>query len=217
MPSLRLSDQEASDLAAYLATQRDAEWEKRPAPAAVEAKIRDLAVEAVRATGTSREAPEDHVAKMTPEQRLLKVGERALTRYACYGCHDIAGTEKKERIGTELGGSEGWGSKDVDRLDFGLLQDPKAVATYAKDWKTDMIAERPEGGRALPKRKPEWAWLKLRNPCVYDAGVTKKPEEKLVMPNFGFSDDEADAVVTFLLSLQKVEIPASRRRIRDSR
>jgi cytochrome c551/c552 len=157
------------------------------------------------------------VEKQSLKERLLTVGNRAANRYACFACHEIKGMENKERIGTELGGGEGWGSKDVDRLDFGLMRDPKAVETYAKDWNTGIIPERPEGGRFLPKRKPEWAWLKLMNPRVYDAGMTKQPGEKLVMPNFHFAPAEADAVVTFLLSLQRVEIPASRRRIHDSR
>src|SRR5688572_23373039 len=154
---------------------------------------------------------------MSLKERLLTVGTRAANRYACFACHEIKGMESKERIGTELGGGEGWGSKDVDRLDFGHMRDPKAVETYAKEWNTGIIPERPEGGRFLPKRKPEWAKLKLMNPRVFDAGMTKQPDEKLVMPNFHLSSDEADAVVTFLLSLQRVEIPASRRRIHDSR
>jgi mono/diheme cytochrome c family protein len=217
MPSLRLSDQEAADLAAYLASLRNPAWESVAPVASSDDVIRDIAIEAVRAKAKAGEDPAAIVDKLTREQRLLRIGNRAVERYACFACHDIKGFENAERIGTELGGGEGWGSKDVDRLDFGLMQDPKSVETYAKEWNTGIIPERPEGGRALPHRKPEWAWLKLKNPRVYDAGVTKQPHEKLVMPNFGLSDEEADAVVTFLLSLQKVEIPASRRRIRDSR
>jgi mono/diheme cytochrome c family protein len=216
MPSLRLSDQEAADIAAYLASLRSPEWEKDVPVPASEAAVRDLAVEAVRATSKSAESPESIVEKMSFQERLRTVGERAATRYACFACHDIKGRENAERIGTELGGGEGWGSKDVDRLDFGLMQDPRAVETY-RSWNTDVIPERPGGGRFLPKRKPEWAWLKLKNPRVFDAGVTKLPHEKLVMPNFFLADDEADALVTFLLSLQRVDIPASRRRIHDSR
>jgi cbb3-type cytochrome oxidase cytochrome c subunit len=216
MPSLRLTDQEAADIAAYLGTLRNTDWEKDVPPPASEAAVRDLAVEAVRATARPGEDPEAIVKAASPRERLLMVGRRALARYACFGCHEIRGYESAERIGTELGGSEGWGSKDVDRLDFGMMEDRKAVETY-RDWNTGIIAERPDGARALPHRKPEWAWLKLKNPRVYDAGVTRQPHEKLVMPNFHFTDDEASSVVCFLLSLQRGEVPASKRRLRDSR
>jgi cytochrome c553 len=217
MPSLRLSDQQAADIAAYLVSLRDPAWEKdEPAPP-VEAAVRDAALEAARAWARPGQDPEKSVRDATPGERLLMVGRRAIERYACFGCHEIQGYENKERIGTELGGSEGWGSKDVDRLDFGVMEDPVAVETFG-DWNAGItIPERPEGGRALPHRKPEWAWLKLKNPRVFDAGVTKQPHEKLVMPNFGFTDEKADAVVCFLLSLQKGEVPATKRPVRDSR
>ena len=206
MPSLRLSDQEAADVAAYLASLRDPAWEKDAPPPVSEAEVRHLAVEAVRATAKPGEDPEAIVRDASPRDRLLMVGRRAVKRYACFACHDMKGYMLEERIGTELGGGEGWGSKDVDRLDFGLMEDRRSVETF-REW----------GAKLLPHRKPDWAWLKLKNPRVFDAGVTKQPHEKLVMPNFHFTDEEADAVVTFLLSLQRGEVPAAKRRLRDSR
>jgi mono/diheme cytochrome c family protein len=216
MPDLRLSDQQAADIAAYLASLRDEAWEKAVPEPFVEGVVRDLAVEAQRAWVRPGQDPEKIVEAATPEQRLLMVGERAMQRYACFGCHEVKGYENRERIGTELGGSEGWGSKDVDRLDFGLLEDPKAVKTYAA-WGTDKIGPRPEGDPALPHRKPEWARLKLLSPRIFDAGVTKQPHEKLLMPNFSFTEEQADAVTCFLLSLQKGEVPAAKRPVRDAR
>jgi cytochrome c553 len=210
MPDLRLTDAQAADVAAYLATLRDEAWEKKAPPPLVEAAVRDLAVEAVRAKAQKDEDPVRVVEAMTARDRLMAVGRRAVEKYACFACHEVKGFEKAERIGTELGGSEGWGHKDVDRLDFGLLMDPHAVKTY-EAWGTDAVPLRPDGSRALPKRRHEWARTKLLNPRIFDAGVTKQPHEKLVMPNFGFTPEEADDVVTFLLSLQKGEIAPSRR------
>ena len=208
MPNLRLTEQQAADLAAYLATLRDEKWEKEETPPPVEeAFVKKLAFEAVRIAGKKgEENPAAVVEKMTMEERLRRIGERAIGKYACFSCHDIQGFDGKERIGTELGGGEGWGSKDVDRLDFGVMEDPKAVATFSS-W----------GAKWLPHRKAEWAFLKLKNPRIFDAGITKQPHEKLLMPNFDFTDDEADAVVTFLLSLQRGEVPGSKRRLRDAR
>lgn len=203
MPSLRLTEQEGADIAAYLASLRDPAWEaERPAPAN-EAMVKDLALEAARVLAKPGQDPAALVAAASPRERLRMVGQRAMTRYSCFGCHAVKGFEKADRIGTQLGGNEGWGSKDVDRLDFGLLKDPKAVKTFA-DW----------GTKLLPHRAPEWARMKLLNPRVFDAGLTKQPHEKLVMPDFHFTEDEAEAVVTYLLSLRVGEIHPSKRPVR---
>ncbi len=216
MPELRLTVPEAADIAAYLAGLRDPAWEAETPPPVNEAMVRDLALEAARATAKPGEDPGALVAKADLRERLRMVGRRAVTRYSCFGCHEIKGFEVADRIGTQLGGNEGWGSKDVDRLDFGQMEDREAVETF-KDWGTGLIAERPGGDRALPHRKPEWARLKLLNPRVFDAGLTKQPHEKLLMPNFGFSEEDATDAVTFLLSLQRGEVPASKRPARGPR
>ena len=90
--------------------------------------------------------------------------EKIATVVQDLGGATISDTEETaDRIGTELGGGEAWGSKDVDRLDFGKLEDPAAVKTYEKAW----------GAKLLPHRKPEWVRMKLLNPRVFDAGMTK--------------------------------------------
>jgi len=204
MPSLRLTVQEAADVAAYLASLRDREWEAETPPPVNEAMVRDLALEAAAVFARpGGDTPARMVEKADLRERLRMVGKRAITRYSCFGCHEIRGFERADRIGTQLGGNEGWGSKDVDRLDFGVMEDPRAVETYAS-W----------GARLLPHRKPEWAMLKLLNPRVYDAGLTKKPLEKLLMPDFHFTERQAEAVVTYLMSLQVDEISPKRRPVR---
>src|SRR5439155_1367023 len=72
MPNLRLSDDEARAITAYLVTL----GEKKPAPA-------DLAV---------RLADPANVA----------AGEKLVRKYGCAGCHDIPGMERESRIGVEL-------------------------------------------------------------------------------------------------------------------
>ena len=200
MPSLRLTDAEARDVAAYLASLRDGAWEAEAVPAVSDGMVRDLALEAARLQAAPGQDPAALVDGADLRGRLRMIGKRAVAKYSCFGCHEIKDFEKADRIGTQLGGNEGWGSKDVDRLDFGLMEDPKAVETFA-DW----------GAALLPHRKPEWARLKLLNPRIYDAGVTKQPHEKLLMPDFHFTPEEADAVVTYLMSLQVGEISAKKR------
>src|SRR5439155_288323 len=86
MPSLRLADDETRAITAYLATL----GEKRPAPAALEARLADPA---------SAEA-----------------GEKLVRKYGCAGCHDIPGMENESRIGVEL---SAFGSKTREELFFG--------------------------------------------------------------------------------------------------
>ncbi|MGH7852598.1 MAG: c-type cytochrome, partial [Candidatus Binatia bacterium] len=72
MPSLRLSDDEAGAITAYLMTLG-----AKPDPTAgIEEKLADPA--------------------------NIKRGESLVRRWGCFGCHDIKGMEKESRIGAEL-------------------------------------------------------------------------------------------------------------------
>jgi mono/diheme cytochrome c family protein/predicted nucleic acid-binding Zn-ribbon protein len=72
MPSLRLSDDEASAITAYLMTLGT----KSDQMAGIEEKFADPA--------------------------NIKRGESLVRRWGCFGCHDIKGMEKESRIGAEL-------------------------------------------------------------------------------------------------------------------
>src|SRR5438552_1243385 len=71
MPSLRLSDDEARAITAYLVTLGT----KRPAPDALETRLTDVANAAA--------------------------GEKLVRKYGCAGCHDVPGMENESRIGVE--------------------------------------------------------------------------------------------------------------------
>lgn len=47
------------------------------------------------------------------QMKLNYVGRRTISRYGCYGCHDIAGFESSRPIGTAL---QDWGRKDTSKL-----------------------------------------------------------------------------------------------------
>lgn len=49
------------------------------------------------------------------ERKLVYLGRRTISRYGCYGCHDIPGFEKARPIGTAL---QDWGRKDTSKLAF---------------------------------------------------------------------------------------------------
>ena len=72
MPSLRLSDDEALALTAYLMT-----------------------------LGTKPEPDAEIVARLEEPANIAR-GEKLVRKYGCAGCHDIPGMEKESRIGVEL-------------------------------------------------------------------------------------------------------------------
>lgn len=97
MPNLRLSKQEAAALTAFLMAQNDPAWESTeqaqqlPPP---EAGVRDqLVLEHLEASLSLRESAERFEA-LEDRERTLYLGERALIRHGCHGCHKIPGFEE---------------------------------------------------------------------------------------------------------------------------
>jgi mono/diheme cytochrome c family protein len=72
MPSLRLSDQEATAITSYLMT-----------------------------LGNKTEPVAD-IDQRLADAKNIKRGEGLVRKYGCFGCHDIQGMEKESRIGVEL-------------------------------------------------------------------------------------------------------------------
>lgn len=114
------------------------------------------------------------------KKELLYIGYTGIFRQGCFGCHQILGFSKAPKIGAELTGSNAIGSKEVEKLDFGYVEIPKT----------------------------RWAWLyqKLKDPRIFDKNRILHYDEKLKMPNFHFTEEEIESVVTFLLGLTNEEI-----------
>ncbi len=185
MPDLRLTDQEAADVTAYLMSLKGAPAD--PPPRLDEPLLDALAQESLRARLTAAQARERSAAMGTKEKKLY-VGENLVARYGCFGCHNIAGFEQTLPIGVELSNE---GTKLITRLDFGFVE--------------------------IPHTKPAWFHQKMRDPRIFDTGKVKMPQEKLKMPDFGFTDEEAGAMVTLILSMQKDVLPADSHRVLDER
>ena len=146
MPSLRLSIEEARDIASYLMTR----------------KHDNVAYAA---------------ADYLEDPQLKSRGQFLVRYYGCAGCHEIAGLEEEQRIGTELTKE---GSKPLERLDFALL----GHEAEDQGWYTHK----------------GFFEHKLQNPAVYDTGKEKPNKyDRLKMPNFNLSKPEIDQVATFLL------------------
>ncbi len=178
MPNLRLTESEAADITTYLMSLKKDAFMARPRPA-LDAALRDtIAREYLLAQNTVNRANE-MLAAMDDRQRTLFLGEKTIGRYGCFGCHNVSGFEKASPIGVELTEE---GSKLVERLDFGYEHD-------------------------IPHTLPGWLHRKLMEPRVFDRAKEKKPDEMLRMPKFHFTTEEADAIVTAVLSLTKEQIP----------
>jgi cbb3-type cytochrome oxidase cytochrome c subunit len=180
MPSLRLSDQEAADAAAYLATLKNPEFEARPLPdvtgAPAQQMLETVTYEYLRKEMRTDEA-RARLAAMDPAARYEYLGGKLISRYGCFGCHaGVPGYENAQRIGTEL---TTWASKLMTQLDFGLVH--------------------------LPHTKHDWLKNKLMNPRIYDEGKveTKDPQDLFKMPNFQLTEAETDLIMTVVLGFQR--------------
>ncbi len=181
MPSLRLTDDEAANVAAYLASLKNDEWEKKPLPEIDQGALDDVTLELLRTNSTDIEAREKLKA-MNPDQKNLFAGERLISRYGCFGCHNVPGFEKAQPIGTELTEA---GSKLISQLDFGFLP--------------------------IEHSRRAWYEQKLKDPRVFDVGRVKRPEELLKMPNFKFGEKDVEAISGVLVSMVKDPVPLEMR------
>ncbi len=154
MPSLRLSIEEARDIASYLMTRK-------------------------------HEGATYAAAGYLDDPKLKARGLFLVRYYGCAACHEIAGLEEEQRIGTELTKE---GSKPIERLDFALL----GHEAEREGWYTHK----------------GFFEHKLENPAVYDQGKEKPNKlDRLKMPNFNLSKPEIDQVTTFLLGSVDSALP----------
>jgi cytochrome c551/c552 len=153
-------------------------------------------------------------------RKLIYVGRRTISRYGCYGCHDIPGFETARPIGTAL---QDWGRKDTSKLAFEHIHEflhhhgePDGSSTIDRLERAVHKAE--HGNAGVPEQDLDEAyflesmnhhgragflWQKLRQPRSYDymKTETKGWDERLRMPKFPLQSEEIEAVATFVLGL----------------
>jgi cbb3-type cytochrome oxidase cytochrome c subunit/mono/diheme cytochrome c family protein len=194
MPNMKLSDQEAIDVTAYLLSLRDPEWESKAAPAASEKWLHEeITYYLKRVYGLQAEAEYN---KMSEQQRYEFLGEKALSRYGCSGCHRINGFETAKGIGTSLSEE---GSKRISKFDFGFVNLEHTVPAYITQKLHD-----PRSFDVIPEGKEQLQRV-------------KRWDEKLIMPNFGFSDDEIQNLVMLVLGETKEIVPMEAQRVLTDR
>ena len=88
---------------------------KYPVPSGGIESIKGDEIELVKPDGTPITDQEDLFRR-----KLSYIGRRTITKYGCYGCHDIPNFEEARPIGTGL---QDWGKKDTSRLAFEHIQE----------------------------------------------------------------------------------------------
>ena len=184
MPDLRLTDQEAADVVAYLTGSRDPKFENVRIPP-VDGKLRDGLLREYLQNVNTIERSQAKLASMSEQDKNVYLGEQTIAKYGCYGCHDIPGFENAKPIGTELTQE---GSKPVHQFDFGHVHD-------------------------VPHTRHDWIRTKLLRPRIWDEGKeeVKDYNELLKMPSFGMSEREAQAVLSNVAGFTKETAIATRR------
>ena len=170
-----------------------------------------------------------------PKQRtrILRdyVARRTISKYGCFGCHDIPGYEDAKTIGTALAD---WGRKDTTKLAFENIHkflegpgnpkheghDGHVVESHDEDEHVahghlDPADFDPDTSYFIQSLNAHgrdgFIWQKLRLPRSYDYKTTKNKgyNERLRMPKFPFTPEEREAVITFVLGLVN-EAPADK-------
>jgi len=163
-------------------------------------------------------------------RQLLYVGRRAISKYGCFGCHDIPGYERAKPIGTGLAD---WGRKETSKLAFEHigaflgLHGHGAETGHGDGHHAETEDAQPRHGlTSADRRDPDVAyfleavaahnrqgflWQKLRMPRSYDYKKTKNKgyNERLRMPQFPLTAEQREAVMTFVLGLVS-EPPAAK-------
>jgi cytochrome c1 len=148
----------------------------------------------------------------TKDNLRLYVGRKAISRYGCFGCHNVPGFETSKPIGTPL---NDWGKKDPERLAFEDIvayvrdhhqqveqrDDPGDPARPSKEW-AEAKPERPPYEQFFyeeleHQQRDGFLNQKLREPRSYDYHRFRVWDDRLRMPQFHFGhtrrlEDEGD-------------------------
>jgi len=161
-----------------------------------------------------RDAAGQPIGRISEEQLVEYVARRSISKYGCFGCHDIPGFEDAKPIGTA---QADWGRKDTSKLAFEniltFLASSHGLGHAAGD-------DHGSHGHLDPgdfleddssyyiqalnsHARDGFIWQKLRQPRSFDYKTTKNKDynERLRMPKFSLTDEQREAVITFVLGL----------------
>ena len=177
MPSLRLSDQEAKDITAYLYDFKKIEFDNKKALELDQDELDKIAFSWMKKSFPIEQS-KIKLNNMSYAEKVGYVADKSIRHYGCYTCHNMDGYEKDKPIGAELTYQ---GSKPVGKLDFGFRHD-------------------------MPHKNYAWFYEKLKNPRYFDYGKELPYEDRARMPNFYLKHEEIEALVTALLGFNDDQI-----------
>ena len=179
MPSLRLSPEDAEDIATYLMTQR-----KREPSSYADASFMD-------------------------DPKLKDEGKKWVRHFGCSGCHEITGFEDEGRIGTELTFEGSKPIERLDFALFTeVAQRGGKDAEPIKD-KEDLARLPDGPAKEPWYDHKGFFEHKLAEPNIYDQGKVKSETEALRMPNLHLTKDQVLDLTTFLMGSEETSLPAS--------
>ncbi|MBI4024709.1 MAG: c-type cytochrome [Verrucomicrobia bacterium] len=171
MPNLRLADQEAADITAYLMANRNTEFDERKTTEIKVEVLKDTTVDYLKDEKPFKQAI-DQAKKMGEEEQFAYLGEKLVQRYGCMDCHSIKGMENAKPISIEL---SDWAGKNPGKLDFGFIE--------------------------IPRNNFAFLHQKLQAPRSFDRVTTKRPQELLRMPQFNFTEDQIELIMTAIMGM----------------
>jgi cytochrome c551/c552 len=179
MPSLRLTPEDAEDIATYLLTQK-----KQEPSSYAEASFMD-------------------------DPSLKEEGKKWVRHFGCGGCHEIAGMEEEGRIGTELTfeGSKPIERLDFALFTEPAQRGGKDSEPIKNQEDLARLPDGP-ADKPWYNHKGFFEH-KLAEPNVYDAGKVRSETEALRMPNLHLTKDQVLDLTTFLMGSQETSLPAS--------
>jgi cytochrome c551/c552 len=179
MPSLRLSPEDAQDIASYLIGQ------KKQEPSAY-------------ADASYMEDP-----------KLKAEGEKWVRHFGCAGCHEISGFETEGRIGTDLTVEGSKPIERLDFALFTEIAQRGGKGSEPIRDPEDLARLPEGPAKTAWYDHKGFFEHKLAEPNVFDAGKVKAEEEKLRMPNLHLNKEQIQALTTFLLGSEETSLPAS--------
>lgn len=178
MPSLRLSEKETNDIAAYLLSLKNKQFEDLKF-ASFDKDARDELLADYLSAFDTMESAKAKVAAMGDKEKTLELGRRSIAKYGCYSCHNVEGFDGLAPIGPELTNE---GSKPVTQFGFGIQHD-------------------------VAHRRDAWITAHLTNPRRWDIGLDKAFRDLVKMPNFYMTESEAKKITVALLGQVSDPIP----------
>jgi cytochrome c551/c552 len=179
MPSLRLSLEDAQDIATYLMGQKRQEPTTYP-----EAAFMD-------------------------DPNLKEEGKKWIRHYGCAGCHEIAGMEDEGRIGTDLTVEGSKPIERLDFALFTVPAERGGASSEPITDPEDLARLPEGPAKESWYNNKGFFEHKLAEPNVYDKGKIKSETEALRMPNVHLNKEQVQALTTFLLGSQESSLPDS--------